>query len=182
VTSRNFGVNTEAPKIQASTYRLNPTTGAVNIVDDTLIFPNGISFSPDGKTLYMSDTAGGVGNTDPRITAAQAGGLTYNSTNPRTIYAFDVTSDSAHLTGRRPLYTAMEYVPDGLKVASNGYLVTGAGFGVDILDTAGIPILRIQTPFISVNTAFAGINLDELWIVGHGAVARVKINLSGIAL
>ena len=73
----------------------------------------------------------------------------------------------------------MDFVPDGLKVARNGYIVTGTGHGVDILDQDGTPLLRIQTNFTAVNMDFAGKNYDELWIVGHGGVARVKWNLQG---
>ena len=76
----------------------------------------------------------------------------------------------------------MEWVPDGIKVASNGYILTGAGYGVDVLDSTGTPLLRIQTPFVAVNIEFAGPDRDQIWIVGHYSVARASLNLTGIAL
>src|SRR6202030_3337111 len=37
--------------------RLDPQSGGLSIVTDELDKPNGIAFSPDEKTLYVSDTA-----------------------------------------------------------------------------------------------------------------------------
>ncbi|KAE8341451.1 hypothetical protein BDV24DRAFT_132020 [Aspergillus arachidicola] len=182
VLARNHGTSTVAPQVQASVYRYDPETGAVNIVDDTLHCPNGVAFSPDYKTLYLTDTDAGVPMIDPRVPLSEVPSLQYNSTNRRTVYAFDVSEDGSYLKNRRPIYTAKDFVPDGLKVASNGYVVTGAGKGVDILDTTGTPLLSIQTNFTAVNMVFGGKNLDELWIVGHGAVARARLNLTGPAL
>ncbi|KAJ1714194.1 gluconolactonase precursor [Aspergillus flavus] len=180
--ARNHGTSTVAPQVQASVYRYDPETGAVNIVDDTLHCPNGVAFSPDYKTLYLTDTDAGVPMIDPRVPLSEVPSLQYNSTNRRTVYAFDVSEDGSYLKNRRPIYTAKDFVPDGLKVASNGYVITGAGKGVDILDTTGTPLLSIQTNFTAVNMVFGGKNLDELWIVGHGAVARARLNLTGPAL
>ncbi|KOC13243.1 lactonohydrolase [Aspergillus flavus AF70] len=182
VLARNHGTSTVAPQVQASVYRYDPETGAVNIVDDTLHCPNGVAFSPDYKTLYLTDTDAGVPMIDPRVPLSEVPSLQYNSTNRRTVYAFDVSEDGSYLKNRRPIYTAKDFVPDGLKVASNGYVITGAGKGVDILDTTGTPLLSIQTNFTAVNMVFGGKNLDELWIVGHGAVARARLNLTGPAL
>lgn len=39
-------------------YRLDPRTGAVTLLTRALGEPNGIAFSPDEKTLYVSDSAG----------------------------------------------------------------------------------------------------------------------------
>ncbi|KAJ2970342.1 hypothetical protein NUW58_g9727 [Xylaria curta] len=177
--SRNMGVNENAPFIQPAVYRYNPGSGELRVVDDTLEFPNGITFSPDGKTLYVANTAAAVGNTDPNISWEEAGPLKYNSTGKRTIYAFDVTSDGI-LQNRRPIYTSMDYVADGMRVASNGYLVASAGYGVDILDAGGSHLARIQLDFIATNVEFAGPRRDELWIVGHGQVARAYIGLTGL--
>ncbi|KAI2637989.1 lactonohydrolase [Hypomontagnella submonticulosa] len=176
--SRNMGVNTEAPLLQAAVYRYNPVSGQIQVMDDTLEFPNGIAFSPDGKILYLTNTAAGVGNIDPGTPWQNAGALKYVSTNKRTLYAFDVGTDGL-LRNRRPLYTAMDYVADCVKVASNGYLVTAAGHGVDILDPTGVHLMRIQLNFLAVSVEFAGPQRDSLWIIGHGKAARATINLTG---
>ena len=177
--SRNVGVNTEAPQLEAATYRYDPATGHVGIVEDSAVAPNGIAFSPDGHTIYLTDTGAGVPDIDPTISPPNVPGLQYNATGKRSLYAFDVTQDGLHIQNKRALYSAIDFAPDGLKVAQNGYIVTATGHGVDILDQSGTPLVRIQTNFTAVNIAFAGVKLNELWIVGAGNVARVKWNLQG---
>ena len=179
VFSRNLGVNTEAPQLEAATYRYDPSTGHVGIVEDSAVAPNGIAFSPDGQTLYLTDTGAGVADIDPTISPPNVPGLQYNATGKRSLYAFDVTQDGLHIQNKRALYSAIDFAPDGLKTAQNGYIVTATGHGVDVLDQSGTPLMRIQTNFTAVNIAFAGAKLDELWIVGPGSAARVKWDLQG---
>ena len=177
--SRNIFTNTEAPQLEAATYRYDPTTGNVGIIDDSAVAPNGINFSPDGSILYLTDTGAGIPDIDPTIPLSEVPVVTYNATGKRTVYAYDVAQNGLQIQNKRALYLAMDFIPDGLKVARNGYLVTATGVGVDVLDPVGMPILRIQTNITAVNIAFAGPELDELWIVGHGGVARVKWDLLG---
>ena len=177
--SRNVGTNTEAPQLEAATYRYDPATGNVGLVEDSLVEPNGITFSPDNKILYLTDNGAGIPDIDPTISPPNVPGLKYNATGKRSLYAFDVTSDGMHLQSKRALYSAIDFAPDGLKVAQNGYLVTATGHGVDVLDAGGTPLVRIQTNFTAVNIAFAGPKGNELWIVGEEGVARVKWNLQG---
>ncbi|KAL5357222.1 hypothetical protein BJX96DRAFT_172339 [Aspergillus floccosus] len=166
-----------APQLGTATYRFNPETGQVTIVEDTLVQPNGIAFSPDGRRLYLSDTGAGIAVIDPSVQPVP--GLQYNSTGRRTLYALDVSEDGKYVTNKRPIYLALDYAPDGLKVARNGMILTAAGHGVDVLDENGTPLVRVQTNFTAVNMEFVGPNYDELWIVGIGGVARVRWGLKG---
>lgn len=50
------------PKLPAQVYRYDPATKAVRVVADGFGRPNGISFSPDEKTIYISDTAETIGD------------------------------------------------------------------------------------------------------------------------
>lgn len=166
-----------APQLGTATYRFDPSSGNVAIVDDTLSEPNGIAFSPDGRHLYLSDTGAGVAVIDPQVQPIP--GLRYNSTGKRTVYAFDVSEDGRSIGNKRSIYLSLDYAPDGLKVARNGMLVTATGHGVDVLDVQGKPLVRVQTNFTAVNIEFVGPHYDELWIVGIGGVARVKWALKG---
>jgi gluconolactonase len=40
----------------ARVYAFNPDSGAVCVVADNFVMPNGIAFSPDFGTLYVTDT------------------------------------------------------------------------------------------------------------------------------
>ena len=52
---------------------------------------------------------------------------------------------------------------------------------VDVLSPYGELLVKIQLDFYALNLAFAGPDLDELWIFGIGKIARTKLNLKGIA-
>lgn len=106
--------------------------------------------------------------------------ISYNATGKRTLVAYDVSPSGLQLSNKRTIFLSMEYAPDGLKTAKNGYILIGTGHGVDVLDPDGTPVLRIHTSFLAVNMAFAGPDMDELWIVGQGGVARVQWVLQGI--
>ena len=73
----------------------------------------------------------------------------------------------------------MEYAPDGMKVSRDGYLVVGAGHGVDVLTAEGRPVLRVSMNFTVANIAFVGKDGEELWAVGQYGAARVRWALRG---
>ena len=45
-----------APGLPTQVYRFNDRTGAVTVAADGFIMPNGITFSPGGKYVYVTDT------------------------------------------------------------------------------------------------------------------------------
>lgn len=46
----------QRPKLPNQVYRFDPKTGDLRVVADGFGRPNGISFSPDGQTCYITDT------------------------------------------------------------------------------------------------------------------------------
>ncbi|KAJ2994099.1 hypothetical protein NUW58_g1647 [Xylaria curta] len=180
-TDNNYGrtshVNTHAPQMGVGTYRFNTSSGLVSLVEDSLLEPNGIIFSPDFQTLYLSDTGAGSVVIDDRVVPAPP--LAYNSTGARTTYAYDVSNSRKRLLNKRVLYRAIEYVADGIGISREGYLVAGTGHGVDILSADGEPLVRVQTNFTVLNTAWAGKESDELWAFGKGGIARIRLALKG---
>ncbi len=51
------------PQLPPQTYRYDPYTGDIRAMEDSLQKPNGLCFSPDQSTLYITDTAGVAGST-----------------------------------------------------------------------------------------------------------------------
>lgn len=51
-----------APQLPNQVYRYDPSTGDLRVVADGFGRPNGISFSPDEKIVYITDTAYTVGD------------------------------------------------------------------------------------------------------------------------
>jgi gluconolactonase len=47
--------------IRRQVYRFNPDTGVVEAIADQMLRPNGLTFSPDGKWLYVADTGAAHG-------------------------------------------------------------------------------------------------------------------------
>ncbi|MCJ1261832.1 hypothetical protein MMC22_001700 [Lobaria immixta] len=160
------GATDTAPQLEPATYRFRPSTGAVNLVEDSLIQPNGIAISPSGKTLYISDTGASTGRP-------------FNATGKRSIYAYTICDKGASLLNKRAIYLSPDLIPDGLKVAQNGYVVTATGAGVDVLDEDGTLLVRVQTNFVVHNFAWTGRDLKTLWLVGLGGIGTVNWNLQG---
>src|SRR6266852_2754738 len=59
--------------LKEAVYRIDPHTGALTLVTDTLAKPNGLCFSPDYQKLYIVDT-----------------GVTHNPDHPREITVWEV--------------------------------------------------------------------------------------------
>ncbi|KAI9928522.1 hypothetical protein ASPWEDRAFT_336980 [Aspergillus wentii DTO 134E9] len=164
------------PQLPSASYRYNSTSGAVFVVDDTISQPNGIAFSPDGLIVYITDSGSVSGPVDPKYGHP---GTPFNATGHRTIYAFDVSKDGTKASNKRAIYLSAGYVPDGLKVAANGYIVAGTGRGVDILDPVGQLLLTVQTNYTVQNFAWTGPELKTLWLMGQGGISKVEWDLAG---
>lgn len=172
-----------APQFQSATYRFDPATGSTVVVNDEMRSPNGIALSPDRRHVYISDTAA-AGLSAPislDIDSPGIPGLLLNNTGKRTIYKFDLVDDGRAITNKRPIhYDVIGTVPDGLKVARNGYVVTASGNGLSVMDQYGDMILRVQMNFTANNFIWTdAADWREVWVVGQGGVARVKWDLQG---
>jgi sugar lactone lactonase YvrE len=165
-----------APQLGTASYRFDPETGATFLIDDTMQQPNGIAFSPDGGTLYISDTGAVTGTIDPNLGSH---GTSFNTTGKRAIYAFDVTNNGTRISNKRSFYLAQDWVPDGLKASQEGLVLTGSGHGVDILDDVGQLLIRIQTNYTVQNFAWTGENLTTLWLMGNNGISKVEWNITG---
>lgn len=170
------GINDQAPQFQTAVWRFRPSTGAVNMVDDTVDQPNGITFSPDFKTLYIADS-GAAGGTYQQYIGPQ--GPVYNITGKHNVYAYDVACNGNSLRNKRVVYQTPTFFPDGIKIARNGYIVTAAGYGLDILDQDGTLLVRAQANYTVLNFAWTGQNFDTIWMLGVEGVSEVRLNLPG---
>lgn len=145
-------------------YRFDPSTGAVQAVADGFVEPNGLEFSPDLKTLYVSDTGAAQFEKVPR--------------NPATVYAFDVVGDGKRLANRRMFAFVDTGFPDGVHCDAAGNVWAGAGDGVHVWNPEGALLGKIFVGEESNNFAFAPgkvfvFSNSRLWVVeGVEAVGR----------
>ncbi|PYH95507.1 calcium-dependent phosphotriesterase [Aspergillus ellipticus CBS 707.79] len=147
------------PQLPNQVYRYDPATGNVRVVADGFGRPNGITFSPDEKIVYITDTARTVGD-----------GSTDN-TKPATIYAFDVTFSNGEpfLTNRRVFAMADTGIPDGIKTDMDGNVYAGCGDGINVWSSGGVLLGKILIEDGVSNFSFGRngqlfiMNEEKLW-------------------
>jgi gluconolactonase len=122
--------------------------GTVTVVAEN-IRTNGIVFSPDDKTLYVTNGGGG----------GQTAG---------TIVAFDAKAPGV-LANRRDFATLAMGDGDGTAVDTEGRLYVTSNPGVQVLDKTGKYLGLIPTPRGVISVAFAGPDKKTLYVVGSGA-------------
>ena len=143
-------------------YRLRPG-GVPEVADAGYGVTNGPAFSPDGRTMYHTDTMA------------------------RTIYAFDLNDDGA-VSNKRVwvrLRTEEGY-PDGMTTDADGnlWLAHWGGSRVTQRDVQGRVIRTVPLPVPQVTSlAFGGTQLQDLYIttarVGLPTIALTEAPLSG---
>ena len=93
-------------------YRIDPDTGAATVMDESLEKPNGLAFSPDFTTLYVSDT-----------------GASHRPGHPRQIHQFSVKDDLT--LGPGTVFCDMgKAMPDGFRVDMLGMVTVQGLFRV----------------------------------------------------
>jgi gluconolactonase len=136
--------------------------GGVDLLDKTLTYPNGLAFSPDGKTLYVAVS-------DPA----------------RAIWmAYDVDAGGAVANGR-VFFDATSFVkagkkglPDGMKIDVAGNIfATGPG-GVFVFSPAGKHLGTIVTGEPTANCAF-GDDGGTLYMTANDKLTRIRLKTRG---
>jgi gluconolactonase len=145
-----------APEVGDYVYRHDPATGETAVVADGFDKPNGIAFSPDERTLYLTDSGA---NQEPG---------SYHVARPHHIKAFDVIA-GRRLAAERLFAVVTPGFPDGLKVDGEGRVFASSFSGVQVFDPEGGPLGEIRLPG-AVNFCFGGPERDLLLITTDSAV------------
>ncbi|KAF9451567.1 calcium-dependent phosphotriesterase [Macrolepiota fuliginosa MF-IS2] len=151
-----------APLVPGQVYRFDPDTAAVRVVATDFNKPNGIAFTGDGLTAYVSDTGA-------------AGG---EATDPATIYAFDVDETTHAFKNRRVLAYVDTGIPDGIQVDTEGNVYTGCGDGVNVFAPDGTLLGKFFTGMVGANMVFAPPN--RLMILAETKLFLAKIAAKGV--
>lgn len=141
-------------------YRLS-TNGELTLLTKELTRPNGIAFSPDEKTLYVSQS-------DPQAALWKAFPVKPDGTlGPSRVLA-DVTAVVDKLPG----------LPDGMKVDKDGNLFTSGPGGIYILSPDGVQLGRISTGERTANCAW-GDDGSTLYLTADMYLCRIKTTTKG---
>jgi len=141
-------------------FKLDPTTGKVEVVVKDLAMPNGIVFSPDERRLYIADTGGNRRHPDPAFHKLPAG-----------IHCYEVTPEGQ-------LGKKLFRIPqgsDGMKVDVKGNLYTTHGNKVQVFTPDGKPLSAIEVPENPANVCFGGDDYRTLFITARTSLYSVRV-------
>ena len=141
--------------------------GSARVVAQDVQLTNGLGFSPDGATLYHSDS------------------------RRQTVFCYSVAADGA-LGEKRALVKTDGGAPDGLAVSEDGavWVALAGGSGVGVYSAAGVQqdLIEIPQP-VCTSLCFGGADRRDLYIVSGsqgsqgeraGAVFRTRTSVAGL--
>jgi len=141
-------------------YYLPPGERFARVVDDSIVRPNGLVLSLDGRTLYVDDTVG------PEV------------------FAFDIRADG-RLEGKRVFARLRDLKPgedsgaDGMAIDREGRLYVTCVRGVQMFDRTGEYLGTIPVPRRPTNVAFSGPGKATLYITAREGLYRVRMLTRG---
>ena len=149
-------------ELPTNVYRVDGQSGAVTVVADDVIRPNGLCFSPDESRLYVVECD-----------------------TPRSIQVYDVVDGGTRLANKRRLIDAGPGTPDGMRCDVDGNLWCGWGMGQEGLDGVAIfnpegkLIGRINLPERCANLCFGGLQRNRLFMCSSTSVYSLYVNTQG---
>jgi gluconolactonase len=155
-TDPDYGLGQNTREIEGHyDYRFDPKTKQITSVVKDFHKPNGITFSPDEKKLYVADSG-----------------------KPRHIRVFDVQKDGT-LAGGRVFCEIDKGVPDGIRCDNKGRVWSSAGDGVQIFSFDGALIGKILVPETPANLCFGGKDGKTLFITARTSLYSIQTRAEG---
>jgi len=124
-----------------------------------LKLPNGLGFSPDGKTFYVNSYG------PEMFTRAYDVGKDGALSNPRVLFSYDRSM------GRGG--------PDGLKVDTAGNVWSTGPGGIRIISPQGKLLGQIKLPEVAANLAWGGVDGKDLYFTGSTSIYRLRTKIAG---
>lgn len=128
----------------------------VAIITDR-VQPNGLAFSPDEKTLYVSDS-----------------GESHVPNHPRAIFAYEL--DGQRATARGIFAECSAGIFDGFRVDQAGNIWASSADSVRVFAPDGKMIGRILVPEFVSNVCFGGPNRNRLYITAQTSLYAIYVN------
>lgn len=148
------------PGLKVDVYYIAPGAKQPMIIDDSVPRPNGITLSPDGRTLYVDNTIGSV------------------------VYRYDVQPDGT-VKNKRPfaelhdIKAGEEGFGDGMGIDRDGRLYVTSLTGIQVFDKDGKYLGTIKVPRQPSNVAFSGPDKKTLYITARKGLYRLKMLSQG---
>src|SRR5246500_5234928 len=163
------GIKEQPEQEKHNVFRVDPKSGDIKVVVDDFVEPNGITFSPDEKKLYVIDT-----------------GFTDGPDNPSHIRVFDVAVGAGKVSSGK-VFAEMPKpsITDGARCDTAGNVWCSVGWGDPNEDgvrcyTAGGDLLgKIHIPETVANLCFGGQQRNRLYICGSTSLYAVYTSAQG---
>jgi gluconolactonase len=159
-TDPSYGIETDYEGDRAESeiggcyvFRIDPD-GAVEVVADDFVRPNGLAFSADESQLYIVDT------------------------RARHIRRFGVSGEGG-LTGGEVFADAGESTYDGVRLDEAGRLWVAAEDGIHCFDPDGTLLGKLLLPEIASNLTFGGAKRNILFVTATWALYVLRLNVCG---
>jgi gluconolactonase len=163
------GIKAEQEQAKHNVYRVDPKSGDIKVVIDDFVEPNGITFSPDEKKLYVIDT-----------------GFTDGPDNPSHIRVFDVDIAPGKVSNGK-VFADMPKpsITDGMRTDRDGRIWCSVGWGdpaedgVRCYTSEGELLGKIHLPETVANMCFGGQQRNRLYICGSSSLYAVYTSAQG---
>jgi len=161
----NYEGDIAEPELPMNVYRVDGKTGAMTVIADHIVAPNGLAFSPDETKLYVVESR----------------------STPRHILVFNVTDDGIKIgNGKVLIDSGPQGTPDGFRVDTDGNLWCGWGMspeldGVRVFSPQGEPIGHISLPERCANVCFGGRRRNRLFMAAAHSLYSLYVNAQGVA-
>jgi gluconolactonase len=148
------------PGRKAYVYYLPPGASRPRIIDDSIIRPNGLTLTNDGKQLIVDNTVGDA------------------------VFSFDVQSDGS-VKNKRPfaklhdVQQGQESGADGLAIDSQDRMYITTASGIQVFDPKGTYLGTIKVPRQPANCAFAGPGKRTLYITAREGLYKLAMLSQG---
>ena len=160
----NYEGNKAEIELKEAVYRIDPTTGVVEIVTDEIDKPNGLCFSHDYNRLFVVDTGPG----DIKV---------WDVVDEATLENGEVFSDMT--------FDELHVGPDSVRADIDGNIwATGAwvgdeGNGVHVFAPDAERIGQIKLPETTSNLCFGGPKRNRLFMTASQSLYAVYVNTQG---
>ncbi|WP_029050226.1 SMP-30/gluconolactonase/LRE family protein [Cupriavidus sp. amp6] len=175
-TDPSYGILTDREGYKADqeqagryVYRLDPGSGALEVVADDFVQPNGLAFSPDESKLYISDTS-----------------ASHDPNGNHHVRVLDVATKSRpgkRLAGSGVFAVISPGLPDGLRVDRQGRVYITANDGVHVHAPDGTVLGRIAVPEKTGNCTFGSAPgsaaRNRLYIAASSSLYAITLNTTG---
>ncbi|MGF1647753.1 MAG: SMP-30/gluconolactonase/LRE family protein [Kineosporiaceae bacterium] len=138
---------------------VGPDPASATVVVSGIHRPNGLCLSPDGSTLYVSDS----------------------STRHHRVHAVALDDSGPPWGPGDVLWTMPVGVPDGMRCDVEGNLWVAGGDGVYVVSPVGEQVGHVPVPEMVTNVCFGGADMRTLLVTATTRVHRVRTAVAGVA-